>query len=499
MSGFYIAGDPGSIRLQARSFGNVASRTETTAEELRSISQLAARLGGENVATSGLKGALEHEVSQLRVAGEKYRKAQEILNSLAACLDDIEPDARRAYNEPCKEPGLFDFLFKGKTYPDYQQDAQAAITRAAAQIEALAQQPAYLNRGPTTWDAIVGFAQAFVEEGQQTAKDIGESVGENVAGMFQAVKFLMYDANPATVVFRRDELVETWQNTVDDAVTVLGAMKESPGQFWNGVWEATYDKELLDKNPAAWFAVTAGSALSMLIPGVAGAKALGVAGKISASSTKIGGKLGSFAREASEGFRKYLTRNAGEMGATGQLLTKALPDVKVYSVKVGTDAHSAFLQRTIGEGWSANPSLRGYGGEDASNALFGSLDEFYLPAIQNTKGIDGVSLSDGVLTVSQVKSIDPSLNSYARPSQFFGTLKSYMDDLALYDHGSVGFLYGSNDLKIDLGDIDAKQLVILLPDSGMSVEHAERLGDLVELTSHPDYEDIEIVIIEVAR
>lgn len=492
MSGFQLDGDVEAIRHQANLYGSSATQNEATANTLIVIGNRAADAAGKSHATDSLKKAMEREAVLLQTAKDKYREAQSTLNHLADYLSEIRPKALTAYQAPCKEPGIFDFLVHGKTYPDYQHDARSAVAAAAQQIAGLARSPEYMNRGPTAWDAIASFFSAYGDEAKRVGGDIVDSVASTVTGLYTVGKFVFYDADPLTGIFRPQELIDTYAQTGANLTAIINAAQSDPHKFWTSVWEAVYNKQLLDKDPAAWFAVSYGSVL------LAALGAAPAAAKATLTAGEAATRVGSLIRSGGTAVKDFLTANSTEMGATGRLLSSELKGVEVYSVKPGSEALKAFDSKTLEERWGANSSPRGYGGENAFSALYKNIVPSYRPAISNQEGIDGLATIDGKLTVSQVKTIDPTAPSYQQPSQFYNTLKSYMDKLNAYDSGAFKDVNGGT-MLIRHGAINSKQLVIGVPDLGLDASQVAKLKDLVALTKTEQYSNIDIVMMEIPR
>ncbi|WBP93211.1 hypothetical protein O6072_18380 [Mycolicibacterium neoaurum] len=197
---------------------------------------------GTGSALNALRASIAHIQESLREASQKFRTASQILTRLAYALEECERDATReaqAFNSmPLAIPHA-QSTFRATSSGIPEMRAMAARNVAASELNSLAKSAPWLPPEQT-------FVEALLQSASNTMANTASALKDEVAGLFAAGKFLLWDGTTQALVDQQ-QAVDAWQSVL---AGIAGAASH-PDEIVKDILNV----ELLQRDPAAWASV----------------------------------------------------------------------------------------------------------------------------------------------------------------------------------------------------------------------------------------------------
>lgn len=427
-----IPGDDQALRSRAAQLSRSASSLQTAIDQLQAVGRQATSSGTNTVMTS-LETALQRKEASLGIARDVMQQASQHLNQLANELEQIDAEA---IQQGRRMEATYGHPMAPLTYVEpYVARADNARAQTAAQLVALT------HRAPGNGQtAHHGFLRD-VWDG--TLGDLLSGVDHLATGLWNLTGREIYDRKGAD---------QSWDSVIHGVEYIFTHKK----QFAESVPSSLADMQLFHKDFSAWVVATA----------------------INVGSLFVG--VGEF-KAAMRLLDLRVALKAGEsVGDTAKLLAQypaVAARAKILSLPGSTGL------------WNLGHFQRGFAAEDLVASIWSQKDPGSIHLYSTHPSVDLWNPDLGQVT--SVKSIDPAAPTYVNsPSAFYGKLNGYVQKLQDYTPTKL------NNGAVTLRDYRLKQLVIVLPETGLTDAQALKINDLL---TNPENSDIDIQIVEVPR
>ncbi len=435
-------GDPAALRERATALARAAEDLDSLIHALDETAR-SSDIAGDNSFANGIREKLNSGTDTLQNVANYLRTGSDRLTTLASYIEEAQADGAEYLAELDRSPGIFERLLGNdpqSNLDDLSSDAERLRNEVAAQFDedaAKTVRTSLYHEQPSWWDHLL---PSTVDTIGNYAGNVWDAGKETVTGIVGVVPWTWN--HTARGLYDEDGFTEAWQGTWENGSALVDALGDDPQGFALETVRTVVNVDLLREDPAAWLTVIG----------------------IEILTTK------GLTRLSRAGHLTRLTDATGELSNTARLLRRS--DGLAGRVHIADLSALEGMPPTV---WVQHHFPRGFDVETVAAHLWQQQSPSASHLLPNNPTIDLLDRRTG--TVTSVKSIDPRLPTYSdNMAAFERKLQGDADTLAGY---RGGIIYGQKE-PLFWRDIGIRQLVIGVPQDGLSTQHMAILEELAD-------------------
>ncbi len=278
MTGQFIPDDTEAIRDWARALAAIAHNAKARAKDIAGVAATT-NAAGAGAAVDSLRTSLVKIEHRLTTAAENLSRGAIVLQVLAQTLDRLEQDAERKfrnYGSPKRWTPEW-LVYEAMGQPHVETRAAHIARRSAARdLQRLAEAAPGAQHQEGGLDgflhhvgSLIGGARRVENNVRTVAGHVGAGLVEGAVGTVKlgyGVARWGHQTSPMNFFVNHKQWESSWRGTVETA----GFMVTHPKQTGSAFWDGFIDKDMYEKDKAAW--------AILMVANLAGPKGLGKVG-----------------------------------------------------------------------------------------------------------------------------------------------------------------------------------------------------------------------------